>query len=145
MNSVWTRLPCCLSKRLHRRNFLDFYLITVSRVRNFGNTSAMRAIFFFENFKDFIYISKLSRKSWEKVFLLKDKCISIGNLKLSLLRREYFCSAVNVLKNNPETFSNLIAFTVINKYRKSGVIQISALFDPIYHVDCRRVLWKTTF
>ena len=31
-----------------------------------------------------------------------------------------------------ETFSNLITFTVINEYGKSGVIQISALFDPIY-------------
>ena len=38
------------------------------------------------------------------------------------------------------TFSNLVAFAVINKYGKSGAIQISALFDPIYHVACGRFL-----
>ena len=42
-------------------------------------------------------------------------------------------------------FLNLIAFTVIKKYDKSGVIPISALFDPIYHVACRKVLWNATF
>ena len=39
-----------------------------------------------------------------------------------------------------ETFPILNAFTVITKYGKSGVIQILAMFDPIYHVACRRVL-----
>ena len=39
-----------------------------------------------------------------------------------------------------ETFSNLIACTVINKHGKSGVIQISALFDPIYHFTCPKPL-----
>ena len=57
-----------------------------------------------------------------------------------------------MLKNSPEiflslreNFSNLIAFTVINKCGKSSVIQISALFDPIYHVAFRRVFWNATF
>ena len=44
-----------------------------------------------------------------------------------------------------ETFSNLIALTVISKSGKSGAIQISALFDTIYHVTCQSVLWNATF
>ena len=57
-----------------------------------------------------------------------------------------------MLKNSPKilsiskrNFSNLIVFTVINESGKSGAIQISALFDPIYYVACRRVLWNATF
>ena len=57
---------------------------------------------FFENFQIFIYISKMPKKSWHKIFYFRDKCISIGYIKLSLLRREYFWSVVNVVKNSPE-------------------------------------------
>ena len=92
------------------------------------------------------------KKSLEKAFPFRENYISICYVNLSLKRRQYFWWAVNVLKNSPEfclslgeTFLNLTAFTVINKYRKSGVIQISALFDPIYYVACRRVLWNATF
>ena len=38
-----------------------------------------------------------------------------------------------------------MALTLINKYGESGVIQISALFDPIYHVAFRRVFRNGTF
>ena len=44
----------------------------------------------------------MPKKAWQKVFPFRDKCISIGYLKLSLLCREYFWSAVNVLKSSPE-------------------------------------------
>ena len=97
-------------------------------------------------------ISKMAHKSWEKVFPFRDNCISIGSIKLSLLRREHLWLAVNVSKNVLRfcllprgTFSNLMSFKVINKYGKMCVIQISAVFDPIYHVDCRRVSWNATF
>ena len=114
LNSVWSCLPCCFPKGLQKWDFLDIYLTTVFRVRNFKNTSAIRVIFFFETFQNFIYIPKMSKKSWEKVFPFKDNCISIGYLKLSLLRRKYFWSAVNVLKNCPEilhiTKRNLFEF-----------------------------------
>ena len=59
---------------------------------------------------------------------------------------------MNVLRNSPNiwislrvTFSNLIAFTVINKYGKTAVVQIWTLFGRVYHVSCWRVLWNGTF
>ena len=44
----------------------------------------------------------MPKKSWEKVFPFRDSYISIGYVKLSLLRKRYFWSAANVLKNIPE-------------------------------------------
>ena len=49
-----------------------------------------------------MYLSEMQKKCWEKDFPFRDKCISVGYLKLSLLLREYFWSAVNVLKNTME-------------------------------------------
>ena len=40
------RLTCCLSKGPLKRDFLNSYLTRFLRVRNFGNASAMRVIFF---------------------------------------------------------------------------------------------------
>ena len=40
-----------------------------------------------------------ARKSWEKAFCFWDNCFWIGCVKLSLLRRVYWSSAVNVLTN----------------------------------------------
>ena len=37
-----------------------------------------------------------------------------------------------------ETFSNSIAFTVINKYGKGAVVQISTVFRSVYRVACQR-------
>ena len=39
-------------------------------------------------------------KNWEKAFCFWDNCVRIGFVKLSLLRKEYLSSAVNVLKNS---------------------------------------------
>ena len=36
-------------------------------------------------------------------------------------------------------FSNSTALTVINKYGKGGVVQISTVFGPLYHVAFRKV------
>ena len=33
-----------------------------------------------------------------------------------------------------------MTFTVINKYDKGAVVQIATVFEPIWHVVCRRVL-----
>ena len=44
-----------------------------------------------------------------------------------------------------ETFSNSIALTLINKYAKSAVVQISTVFGPGYHVALRGVLRNETF
>ena len=48
---VWAQLPCCFSKGPLKKDFLNIYLITFFGVRNFGNTSAMRVIFFLKIFK----------------------------------------------------------------------------------------------
>ena len=44
----------------------------------------------------------MRKKGLQKVFPFRENCISIGCVKLSLLRSQYFWSAVNVLKNSPE-------------------------------------------
>ena len=73
-------------------------------------------------------------------------CIWVGFVKLSLLRRGYLQPAVNVLTNSPKmTFSNSIAFKVINKYGKGAVVQISTVFGPVYHVACQSVVWSESF
>ena len=41
-----------------------------------------------------------NRKNWEKAFCFWDNCVRIGRVKLFLLRRECFSSAVNVLTNH---------------------------------------------
>ena len=68
--SVWPRLPCCISKGRQDREFLDICLTAVFGVRNFQNTSAMRVIFF-ENAKKFIYICKMQWKILKKFFFLE--------------------------------------------------------------------------
>ena len=71
----------------------------VLRVRNFGNTKAVRLIVFFKMFKinlDF----KNAAKNWEKIFCFWDNCIWIGIVKLSLLRTGYFSSPANVLTSS---------------------------------------------
>ena len=98
------RFSCCFSNCLQKCDFLDIYLTTVSRIRNFENTSAMRFIFFWK-FSKFNLNVKNAEKAWEKVIPVRDKFFWIGCVKLSLLRREYLLPAVNVLKNSPNFLS----------------------------------------
>ena len=65
---------------------------------------------------------------------------------MSLLRREYLTSPVNVLTKSLKishstkiAFFLLIMFTVINKYGKGAVVQIATVFRPVYHVAFGRV------
>ena len=44
-----------------------------------------------------MHISKMQEKIEKKLFVFRDNCVRIGCVKLSLLRREYLSSAVNVL------------------------------------------------
>ena len=48
---VKTRLPCCQSKGPLKWDFFDIYLTTFFGVRNLGNKSAMKVIFFLQMFK----------------------------------------------------------------------------------------------
>ena len=64
--------------------------------------------------------------------------------ELSLLRREYLLSAVNVLTKSlkilhlpKSVFSNSITFRVIEEYDKGTVRDIDWVFGPVYHVACR--------
>ena len=65
-----------------------FNLLTIEGCSeiHFGNTSAMRPIFFFKMFKISFKFQKCS-KNWGKIFGLLDNCIWIGCSKVSLLRR----------------------------------------------------------
>ena len=44
-----------------------------------------------------------------------------------------------------EIFSNLIAFTVINKYENGCIVKISTVFGLIYHIACQRAPLKRDF
>ena len=94
----------------------------------------------------------MKQKFQKKAFCFWDNCISIGIVKLSLLRRGYFSSAANVLQAVPrfdmsitETFPNSIDLAVINECDKIAVIKISAVLWHVYDVACRWVLRKATF
>ena len=50
-----------------------------------------------------------------------------------------FCTSVR------ETFWMLIVLPGINKYGKSGAVQISTVFEPVYNVTSWRVFWNQTF
>ena len=92
-------LTCCLSKVPLKQEFLDIYLITFCGYGNFGNTSHMRPFFSWKCSKFNVHFRN-EEKNWEKAFSFWDTSIWIGCVKLSLLRREYFSSSVNMLTNS---------------------------------------------
>ena len=148
MNSVSAHLPFYLSKSPLKWDFLDIYLTTLFRVRKFKNTSAMRVTFFFWKCSK-LDLNFENPKNWKNIFNFWDNSFWKCCYKLSLLRREYLLSAVNMLTNSPkfsislrDTFSTLIVFTGINKCGKAAVLQISTVFGPVHHVTCGRVLWN---
>ena len=57
-----------------------------------------RASFFCKCSKFHVHFEN-PRENWEKAFCFWDNCVRIGCVKLCLLRREYWSSAVNVLTN----------------------------------------------
>ena len=67
---------------------------------------------------------------------------------MSLLRTEYLSSGSGCVNKQSirffislrVTFSDSVAFTVLNKYDNRAVVEISAVFGPIYHVACPRLL-----
>ena len=96
LNCLWNRLPCSLSKGLLKQGFLDTSPTRSFAVPNFGNTKAMRVIFFW-NCSKFNLDFRSAEKKWLKIFSFFDKCMWIDCVKLSLLRREYLSCSVNVL------------------------------------------------
>ena len=66
---------------------------------------------------------------------------------MCLLRREYWSSAVNVLTNTykalhliKRNFFRSITFKMITKYGNGAVVQITTVFEHVYHVASQRVL-----
>ena len=71
----------------------------------------------------------------------------VGCRKLSLSRKEYLSSAVNVLTNSPEISDinmrdifPLISLRIMGKYNKGAFFQVSAVFDSMLAVE--RVFWN---
>ena len=82
--------------------FFYIYLSKFSGVRNLGNTDAMRVILFWKCSK-FDVDLKNGNENWGKVFSFSDKSIWLVCIELSLLRREYLSSTVNVLTKSLKT------------------------------------------
>ena len=74
----------------------------VFRVRNIGNTKAVRIIFFFSKCSEFYLDFKTEATNSENLFCFWDNCNWIGIVKLSPLGTGYFSSAANVLKSSPK-------------------------------------------
>ena len=89
----FTTLPV---KGSSERDFLDIYLTTFFRVRNFRNSYPMRLIFFWKCSNFDVYL-KNAHKNSKNFFFFCDKSIWIVWIELFLLKREYLSSAVNVL------------------------------------------------
>ena len=60
----------------------------------------LRGSSFFWKYSKFKVDFENATKNWEKAFCFWDNFVRIGCVKLSLLRKEYLSSAVNVLKNS---------------------------------------------
>ena len=83
-----TRFYRHLSNHLFRRRF-------------FGKYIGYEGHFFWKCSKCNLHF-KSAEKNWEKVFSFWDNSIWIGCFKLSLYRRQYLSSSVNMLTNSPK-------------------------------------------
>ena len=144
-------LTCVFRNCPLKEEFLEIWLTTFFGLRNFGNTSARTVIFLWKCLK-FNLAFKIEETNWENVFCFWDYCIWTGGVELSLLRREYLSSTGNILTNilktlhiTREIFSNWINLTVINKYGKGRVVQISTVFRPPYMLRLFRDLMNNVF
>ena len=132
-------------------HFLDIYLITFLGVRYFGNTSAPTVTFFWKYSKFNLFFGN-PEKNREKVFCFWENNIWIGFGELFLLRRKYFSLTVNVLTNSLKilhsTRRDIFQLNYLKSAEKDGkgaIVPIGAVFGPIYHVACGRVLLNRTF
>ena len=98
-HNVWAHLPCCLMKGPLKCGFSDIYVTIFFAVCKLWKTSAMSVIFVSRIFKVWLRFQNCSKKLL-KSFYFWDKCIRIGYFKLSLLKREFLSSALNILTNS---------------------------------------------
>ena len=100
-NSASVCLPCCLSKDPLKRDFLDIYLTTfsesvISEIQNLWGSS------FPSKCSTFKLDFEIAAETGEKRFCSWHNWISIGSVKLSLLRTGCFSSAANGLISSPK-------------------------------------------
>ena len=99
--SVWTRLPCFLSKDHLKREFLGIFLTTFSE-SVISDLKIYETHLFFSKRSKFNLNFKNEAKNSEKASCFGDNCIWIGIVKLSLLRTSYLQSISNVLTSRPK-------------------------------------------
>ena len=109
-------------------------------------------IIFFWKYSKFDVRLKNAQKNSEKLFSFWDKSIWIVWIKLSVLRRQYLSSAVNVLAKSVKIFHvtkskffQLNYLQIINEYGKGAAFEIKSEFRSIYHVASRGVFSNGTF
>ena len=95
------RLPCYLSKGALKEDYLDIYLTTFLESVSSKLHQVWGSSFFSKCSKWKLYFENSKRKSGNN-FYFWDNSIWRCCYKLSLLRTEYFSSAVNVLTNSPK-------------------------------------------
>ena len=100
-NSVWKRLPYCLSKDSLKQDFLDIYLTTFSESESTKIQKLWGSSLFSKSSKFQLHF-KEAAESREKGFCFWDNCIWIGIVKWSLLRTGYFPSLANVFPSSPK-------------------------------------------
>ena len=150
-SSSWARLPSCFYKHPLKRDFLNIYLTTFSKsvileIQKLWGSSV------FWKWSKFNIDFKNGAENGEKFFCFCHKCISIGNIKLSLLRMRYLSLAANVFTSSPrfsmsiiETFSNSVSLLVTSEYDKGAVMQNLMVVGHVYHIACITILWNGTF
>ena len=99
--SALARLQCRLSNGSLKRGFLDIYQTTfweslISKLENLWASP------FVPKYWKFMLDFRNTAKNPQKFFCFWDNFISVGTVKLSLLRTGSFSSAANVLANSPK-------------------------------------------
>ena len=119
-------------------------------VRQFKNTSAMRVSFFPKMFKvesRFRKRTKKLRKGFSSEIIASEYVAITRFYQEERTSHQPSMGEPTILRffiSLRETFSNLIAFTVIKNYAEGAVIKTSTLCHPVYHVIFRRVLSNGT-
>ena len=139
-------LPCLLWKRPLKRDSTDIYLITVFGDGNLGHTSTMRVIFFWKWSKfnvDFKNGAKNCKKSFVSERIVSELvALNFLHIEENTCHRQSMWqqTALRICIELTQTFTNWSMWTLMNKYGKGSVVQISTVFGPFSHVCCGRDL-----
>ena len=107
-------LTSWLSITILTEGFLAIYVTTLLAVYNFGNTSAIKAIFFFKMFKIWRRFQKFWKKL-RKIFFFGDNSLWIGSVKHSLLPRENTCHRESTCYQRVSRFQILLRQNFSNR------------------------------